>query len=315
MLVELIAKETGAAPDYLRYVIQTASRRYRTYEIQKRTGGVREINHPTPLLKFLQRWVVRNVISHLPVHSNVTSYQTGGSILRNASAHVAQNYLLKMDFQDFFPSITSEDVKDLLRRHQNITVIGSLSAEDETAIVSIVCRDRSLTIGAPSSPAISNAILYEFDTAVFTKCKELGIIYTRYADDLSFSTNEPNTLIKIPKLVGDVLARHRSPRLRLHNGKTISSSRKHRKIVTGLVLTPDKKVSIGRKKKRWLKSTCFKFKTGQLDEKETSHLRGYLSFVQSVEPDVVTRLKGKFGVELIDQIVHHPLVNLKAASK
>lgn len=311
MLLEMIANETGTNLDYLTHVVRTASRRYRTYDILKRSGGLREINHPTPLLKFFQRWTVRNVISHLPVHACVTSYKQGDTVLKNALAHVQQNYLLKMDFREFFPSINSADIKNVLQRNRSVQIISQLNEADEAALVSIVCRNGSLTIGAPSSPALSNAILFEFDNKVSTLCLELGIIYTRYADDLAFSSNEANSLLKIPEAILNILAAQTSPRLEINNEKTVFSSRKHKRIVTGITLTSDKRISIGREKKRWLRSACFKFINGEMTADEASKLRGYLSFVHSVEPDVLNRLKRKFGEASIDRIVRQPLISLK----
>jgi hypothetical protein len=311
MLIEMIANETGASHDYLKHVVATASRRYRTYEIEKRSGGTREINHPTPLLKFLQRWIVRNVLLDLPVHSSVTSYKPGDNVLKNALAHVDQGYLLKMDFRDFFPSITSIDIRNVLRKNRQVQIIGQFSEADEAALLSIVCRNGSLTIGSPSSPPISNAVLFAFDQKIFAACLSAGIVYTRYADDMSFSSSEPNALFRIPSMVEDVLAVEASPRLQINNKKTILSSRKHRRMVTGVILTSDKKISIGRKKKRWLRSACFKFINGDLTANEASRLRGYLSFVHSVEPQVIVGLKKKFGEASINRILRQSLLPLK----
>jgi hypothetical protein len=312
MIIEMIANETGASHDYLNHVIATASHRYRTYEIPKRSGGTRTINHPTPLLKFLQRWIVRNIVLHLPVHSSVTSYKRGDSVLNNARAHVLQNYLLKMDFKDFFPSLNSADIRSVLRNNRSINIINQLSREDEDALLSIVCRFGSLTIGAPSSPTLSNAILFKFDDYVYSLCMELGITYTRYADDLSFSSNRHNGLHDIPAIITDFLSNQPSPRLHINEEKTVFSSRKHKRIVTGITLTSDRKISIGRERKRWLRTACYKFLSGSLTAEETSSLRGYLSFVHAIEPEFIVRLQKKFGEESIDRIQQLPLLSLKS---
>jgi hypothetical protein len=245
------------------------------------------------------------------VHSSVTSYKKGDSVLQNARAHVDQEFLLKMDFKDFFPSITSADIQILLRQNRTIQTIKQLSADDEAALLGIVCRNGSLTIGAPSSPAISNAILFNFDNRVSTYCREHGVTYTRYADDLSFSSNSPNELSAIPEVIATMTSGQMSPRLKINEEKTVFSSRKYRRIVTGITLTSDRKISIGREKKRWLRSACFRFKNGDLTLKESSQLRGYLSYVHFVEPDLIVRLKTKFGAELINRIVSQPLISLK----
>jgi len=312
MLVEKIAKEAGAAPSCISHVINTASRRYKTYPIAKRSGGRRWIDQPAPVLKYLQRWIVRNVIVHLPVHQSVNSYRKGDNILNNARAHVENSYLLKMDFQDFFPSITAADIENLLSRNQDIPVISELSDADRRALLSIVCRYDRLTIGAPSSPAISNSVLFEFDSKTASMCEQLSVVYTRYADDLAFSSNVPNVLCDIPELLTGILREMPSPSILINHDKTLFTSRKHRRSLTGLILTPDRRVSIGRNNKRWVKSACHRYRNKDLTAEEASRLRGYLSFVRSVEPDFIGRLEEKYGAGLIDDILKFPLISLKA---
>ena len=117
MILERIARETGVSVDDLSIIVRTASRRYKTYFIRKRTGGRRVISHPTPEIKFLQRWMIRNLFGALPVQHAVTSYREGLGVAHNARLHANQNYLLKIDFEDFFPSIGADDVRSLLLAH------------------------------------------------------------------------------------------------------------------------------------------------------------------------------------------------------
>ena len=87
MILEQIEKETGVSTDKLLKIVKTASHRYQTYRIPKRTNGFREINHPTPQLKFLQRWLNRNIFSQLPVHDAAFAYKRGVGITNNARLH------------------------------------------------------------------------------------------------------------------------------------------------------------------------------------------------------------------------------------
>lgn len=302
MIIDHISQETGANPVWLDLLIRSAGRRYKTYFIKKRTGGLREINQPSPAIKFLQRWVVRNYISHLPVHSQARAYREGVGIAENARVHASKNYLLKMDFQNFFPSIRAGDVRNLLIGNLANQALAELNDSDLNAIVRIVCRGDALTIGAPSSPAISNAVLHQFDTVVANRCTELGVTYTRYADDLAFSADAPNVLSLVHDFVQTTLAAQISPRLTINQAKTVFTSKKHRRSVTGLVLTSNSQVSIGRKQKRVIKALCFKFANGELSLGEGSYLSGYLSYVNSVEPSFLQSLRQKYGSELVERI-------------
>ena len=105
MILESLSAETGVGVGTIRAIVRSASHRYKTYTIPKRTGGRREISQPTPAVKFIQRWLCRNVFSHFPIHDAAQAYKAGANIGANARIHVRQNYLLKVDFENFFPSL------------------------------------------------------------------------------------------------------------------------------------------------------------------------------------------------------------------
>src|SRR5262249_35577279 len=90
-------------------IVRNAPVRYKTYAIQKRNGGERIISQPARELKALQRILTEEILNDLPVHSAATAYRRGVSIKANAGAHAQNGPILKFDFKDFFPSITSLD--------------------------------------------------------------------------------------------------------------------------------------------------------------------------------------------------------------
>ena len=151
MILEKISSETGVPLDAMRKYIRTAKYRYKRYRIPKRQGGYRTIEHPASPLKFLQRWVVRELLDTLPVHQSATAYHAGASIKANAERHARNGFLLRIDFQNFFPSIRAEHIREYLRDACE-SVLLPYSDDDIEAITLIVCRHDCLTIGAPSSP-------------------------------------------------------------------------------------------------------------------------------------------------------------------
>ena len=298
MLTELIARETGLDQAFIENLARTANYRYKIYIIPKRTVGERIIQHPSRQLKFLQRWFVNRIFRALPVHSAATAYMSGTSVRNNAALHVNNNYLLKLDFENFFPSIKKEDVERHLRinRHR---IPFELDADDVQLISNTVTRKGAIVIGAPSSPIISNQIMYEFDVAVHQYCAERGVSYSRYADDMYFSTRVPNTLSEIHNKVIRVISDLAYPRLSLNREKTSHSSKKRKRLVTGLSLTSDGKVSLGRKKKRMVRSLIHKHKNDELEPEQRNYLAGYLSYAKSVEPIFIERLVAKFGANAV----------------
>jgi RNA-directed DNA polymerase len=118
------------------------------------------------------------------------------------------------------------------------------------------------------------------------------------ATHLYFSTDRRNVLSAILDEVRDDLAQRRSPRLSVNDAKTAFTSRKRRRLVTGLVLASDRKVSLGRDIKRRIKSMVFRNGLAKPDPDEIARLRGLLAYVRSVEPRFVATLQRKFGSDV-----------------
>jgi RNA-directed DNA polymerase len=303
MLIEQIAKETGLSRAYLERLALTASHRYKLYSIPKKTGGIRLIAHPARALKSVQRWLAKSLFAPLPVHQAATAYREGIGIRENALPHLEGNFLLKLDIQDFFPSLKAADVSYLLQ--QNVQLLRyELSEADIVFVQRIVSRRGELPIGAPSSPVISNQLMFEFDRAISQRCDVLGVEYTRYADDLFFSTSTPNVLREIHLNVVGMLREYEHPKLKLNLAKTTYTSRRRKRIVTGVVLTSDRKLSLGRAKKREVRSLVQRYRDAELDLATAVYLSGFLSYAASVEPDFLVALRAKYGNEVVERAAH-----------
>jgi len=299
MISSDMAKSLHLRLEFIELVARSASHRYKTYRIKKRTGGSREINHPAKELKLLQRWLVEYILSSLKIHDSVYSYRVGVNIRDLALAHLHSNYLCRIDLKDYFPSIKDRDVRRLLR-----TTLKSMTKRDIWFISSIVCRFGQLTIGAPSSPIISNAIMYPLDHAISALCDKNGATYTRYADDLHISAKKQDVIGSIVPKIIKLIHEINSPRLRVNHKKTIHTSRKHRMMIAGLTISSERKISIGRERKREIKSLVFKYTNDQLKEPEIQYLRGMLAYIKSVEPSFIKRLQKKYTSSVIRAIIN-----------
>lgn len=290
--------------DELLKLIRSSPMRYKVYSIPKRTPGqFRTIAQPAREVKILQRWVIANFLSQFPVDPAAMAYRTGRNIADNARPHVRSRFLLKLDFKDFFPSILDTDFKRFLAKNAP-----SVADSDAELLARILfwrpkgTRKLCLAIGAPSSPLLSNILLVEFDRAVSRFCSKLGVAYTRYADDLSFSAQTSDLLAQVEEMISGLCGRRRSPRLTLNSEKTVRVSRKRSRKVTGLVLTNEGGISLGRDLKREIRATVHHFVTGKLNREQTLSLRGTLAYVNSVEPGFLNRLRTKYGPDTIRQI-------------
>lgn len=306
-LLERLAAEFLIPEHDLVYLVRSAPYRYKVFEIPKREAGkMRTIAQPAREIKPLQYWVMRNVLYAYPVHDAAKAYREGGSIWSNAHPHAEKRFLLKMDFKDFFPSIKSTDFKRFMAENQLNISWSDVELEYLSRIL-FWKRDRNknlrLSIGAPSSPMLSNILLYRFDEEVSDMCAAFGVTYTRYADDLSFSTNRFGILTRIEKNIPQICTRLEYPRLLVNRKKTVHVSKKSARRVTGLILTNEGKVSIGREKKRLIRAQFHRYMQNLLDEKEMKHLAGIVAYVNSVEPLFLKKLENWHGSDAVARLL------------
>lgn len=295
-----------ASPREIKTLIIRGPYQYKHYQIPKRTGGMRDIYHPTPNLKALQRWVASNLLCNLPIHQSVYSYRRGVGIRQHADAHVHSNFLLRLDFSDFFPSIDSEWLQDFLADQVRRGILGC-DSEAVPILIRILCRyekrdgSLALSIGAPSSPLLSNAILFDADNLASLRCAELGCLYTRYADDIYVSSREKCKLNEAEMAVRQIFAEN-TPRLHFNERKTVNLSKKARRVVTGVTLTPDRKLSVGRELKRSIKTRVYLSITDNLPVDELMQLCGLIAYIRDVEPAFYDSLCKKFGDGPIEKL-------------
>lgn len=299
MLIETLSQRSKVSINSLEWIAKTASSRYKMYTVKKRSGGERTIEQPSRQLKAIQKWISSEVFKQYPIHECATAYSKGCSIKLNAERHIQSNFTIRLDFKDFFHSFRFRHVAEFLHEQNEVFAQG-LNAKDIGFISAIVTRHGRLTIGAPSSPNLSNVMMYSFDRQVEDYAKNRDLIYTRYADDIFLSTKIPNALSKVDDDIGKISTQHRHSGLQINRRKTTYLSRRYNRSITGLVVTPDRKISLGRERKRKIKSLVFAATLDQLDVDQLSYLAGLLSFASGIEPTFLASLENKYGQEKLD---------------
>lgn len=284
-------------------LIATAPSRYKVHYIEKRGGrGRREIAQPTKEIKFLQRMLVKHELAMLPIHEAAVAYRAGMSIADHARPHAQGRYLLKLDFRDFFPSIKWSSLAYRLVCDTQYTTV------ELWILGNLLCRKvkatgiHQLSIGAPSSPQISNYVLHEFDSKLADFCRNRGVRYTRYADDLAFSTSTPGILDLVEQEVRHLLIEFSYLGLQLNEEKSVNVSKKRRRTLVGLTLSNDGHASIGREAKRQLRLAIHRAALGRLGPTEVANLRGQLAFVYAIDPAFVSELLARYGFSSIASI-------------
>jgi RNA-directed DNA polymerase len=306
-LLSRLSEALDLPPRTIETIMLSAPNRYKRFCIPKRSGrGDRLIAQPAREVKAIQRWLVENELSDLPIHESATAFKTGSSIGQNAEKHVLNRYLFKTDFVDFFPSLKASDLESHIRMH----VDGRFDADELRLIRRALhwhalpgSRELEVCIGAPSSPFIANTLMYEFDSKVVEWCDSREIVYTRYADDLAFSTAVPDVLRGVLPMLLNVLASVHYPRVRLNHDKNVWTSTKRNRTVTGLVLANQGFVSLGHAKKRELRAMLHHFVTGRLDRGASLRLKGLIAFALDVEPDFVKRMEAVYTPDVIRTVL------------
>lgn len=215
-------------------------------------------------------------------------------------------YLVKMDFLNFFNSIDEVLLKDRFVKQAIV-----FTDEDYLLLKGLVFWSPTktndgkaiLSVGAPSSPMLSNFVMYEFDSLISTVCDSLKVSYTRYADDLFFSTNNENVLKDIPNIVRYFVDYIYGDSLRLNESKTVFTSKAHNRHVTGIVINNSDQLSLGRERKRYIRTMVFNAINGKASIQDLTKLQGLLSYSQSIEPTFIESLFRKYSEDKVRNLI------------
>jgi hypothetical protein len=285
---------------------------YKRWLVPKRDGSPRLISAPKPDLKAAQRWIMREVTEHLPVHGAAHGFLVGRSILTNAQVHAGARIVVKMDIKGFYPTVTWRRVKGLLRRaglgEQVATLMALLATESPREEVDthgktyfVATGPRSLPQGAPTSPSITNALCLRLDSRLSGLAKKLGARYTRYADDLTFSWHG-DAHADIGNLIHATTAIVKAEGFEMHPKKTRVMRSGARQSVTGLVVNaaPGRpSARVPRKRIRDLESAIYNREKGRPGKGESlEQLKGLAAFVMMAD-----REKGKALMARIDALM------------
>lgn len=280
----------GVSPRLLTSFTHKPSRHYRQFNIGKRGGGLRIINSPKIFLKVLQYWLLDYFLFRLPVHPNCHSYQKGRSILSNAEPHVGQAFVANIDIEDYFGSITRNMVQLLLNK-------SGFGDSLSNCIARLVTLADALPQGASTSPIISNAVLFDFDSSMTDYANVNSLAYTRYADDITISGPIRTSVEEAIKYAANLLG---YMGLQLNTQKTRVASRGGQQKVTGVVVNT--KLQPPRKLRREIRAMFHQAdrNPNEFNDRVTV-LRGYLNYLQSY-PSLVDTIELKKYKQVIAKL-------------
>ncbi len=279
------------------YVSNHIAKHYTKAEIPKKNSGTRILYIPNDKLKYMQRVILNEFLSEYRISKCATAYHQGANLLANAKPHLKKKFILKLDIQDFFGSITFGRIYKMFSAHFP-NQYAKLFAE-------LCCYKDKLVQGAPTSSAISNIIMFDFDNKIEEYCLNNNISYTRYCDDITLSSNS-NLNAAYYKIKKEL----QKNGFELNSRKTHFVKYTHQQNVTGLVV--NEKIQVPIEYRRKLKQELYylhKFGANNvifrnnytdfidngntLNEKYINTLLGKVNYVLQINPKDTMFLKEK----------------------
>jgi hypothetical protein len=337
------AKLLGYKPKMLSYLLYQLpdKEKYYSFDIPKKSGGTRTINAPNEKLKLLQKKISNLLyecykqISEDNKNRPKMSYgfQKELTIFENCSNHKKRRYVFNIDLKDFFPSINFGRVRGFFIKDRAF----GLHEKIATLIAQTVCFKNELPQGAPTSPIISNLLAQILDVRILKLTRMVGVRYTRYADDLTFSTNnkvfpkeiayQDNNNWNLGNSLREIIEK---AGYEVNENKTNMQYRTSRQTCVGL--TVNKKVNIKQEYYRKARAMCNNLFRNQMfyiteNDKEKQdntlpQLNGILNFIYTIKrkydrrnmtdrmgkPDAITKLYRKFLLYKFFAAIEKPVI-------
>ena len=296
--------------DRRRHAAEERLRHYHYRRVAKKSGGARLIEIPKERLRLMQRQILRQLLARVPLHDAAHGFRKGHSALTHAALHSGQAVVIRMDLQDFFARIPASRIQSLFSRLgygngvasalarlcTNRTPRGMLRQTD--AATRQLLGNRHLPQGAPSSPALANLCAFHLDMRLAALAESLGVRYSRYADDLTFSGGAELTQA-FRRFHIQVTAIAHEEGFIVNARKTRFMSAATRQSVTGIVVNAG--LNVARRDVDRLKAiltNCIRHGTASQNREAhiefRAHLLGRIAHVQGVNPARGARLRALF---------------------
>jgi RNA-directed DNA polymerase len=254
----------------------------------------------------------------MEINENVVfSYRKGVSIYDAVYPHKDSKYILNTDIKSFFLHIDKDDIKSLILKNKKNYLIEEDDIERYlNRLVDLVSYNNILPIGAPTSPKISNAYLFEFDKKLEEYCQNNGIVYTRYSDDFIFSSDTKDKFDVLLNTMKKLLLEFGLEKMQLNEAKTKLQKKGSKIMLLGLVITPNGTITVDKKIKKEIEvllhfyiSDKEKFKDF-FEKNYDSNLEkvsGCLSHIKSIDKLFISKLKRKYGSYIVNSFIHRDI--------
>jgi len=307
-----VARLAGIAEDDLAALMRPGTERgsgYVEFEIPKAKGGTRRISAPRARLRRVQRVLLEQILDRVPVHTACHGFVAGRSTVTNARPHERAALVLKLDLKDFFPTVHYRRVKGLFEQlgygAEVAATLAGLTTHRPKLPDGEVVWPGMLPQGAPTSPALANLACRRLDRRLERLAAKCGAVYTRYADDLTFSFARPPE-VAVGRFLWwvDAICQQEGFTERADKRRVLRKGQQQR--VTGLVV--NERAGVPRKDRRRFRAilhNCAQHgvaSQAQGREDFEAYLAGYAAYIHMVDPELgkeymaeVARLLGEGG--------------------
>lgn len=277
---------------------------YARFTLPKRSGGVRVISAPKPRLREAQRWVLHRLLEPVPIHPAAKAFRSGGSVLAHASEHAGRSIVIRVDLKDFFATITLKRVKGMFRglgySEGVATILGLLCTDPPRVGIALDGKRHYVTVGgfqlpqgACTSPAITNILCRRMDARLTGMASAYGCRYSRYADDLVFSSTD--AALRVGDLLSGVRQVIDDEGFALNDAKTQVMRAGGRQFVTGLLVNDTPRIP--RADLRRFRAFLHRCErdgldtvSGEIGKGARDYAAGYLAWIRMIDPDRATRI-------------------------
>jgi retron-type reverse transcriptase len=292
---------------WLAFHTEVAARvHYVSFTIPKRSGGVRLLSAPHRKLAVAQTWVLENIVARLPVEPPAHGFIPGRGILTNARPHAGRAVVVNLDLEAFFPSITFPRVRSVFGRLGYSPAVATILAllctecprrpvEYDGRTYYVATGPRGLPQGACTSPGLSNQVARRLDKRLGGLAAKLGLTYTRYADDLTFS-GDPGLNERVGYLMARVRHLAAEEGFAVNEKKSRVLRRNTAQYVTGLVV--NERPGVARAEVRRVRAILHRARTEGLDAQNRTGrpnfrawLQGKIAYISMARPEIGARLK------------------------
>lgn len=274
--------------------------------VTNRGRKTRKIYVPSPCLRWVQSQIRWRLLSAIDVEDCVHGFVVGRGTATNARAHAHRHvsWVLNLDLKNFFPTITPARVHGLFAHHLGV------NGRVANALARLTTFDGHLCQGFVTSPDIANFVARALDRRLMGLARAHDLVYTRYADDLTFSCDHERTDVgRIRRQVTQIVVEEG---FEVNVDKTTVMNVGRRQTITGLVVS-EHGAGVPRDIRRKIRAAAHHWREQSEDRRRS--IRGWIAYIGATDPGLAARLNSNLDNASVDRVWSRPVDNTQSLAR